>query len=127
MSGSVRGYVPLTLPQLASVVAAGHVALGESVVWAVDDSEDAEYEALCEAAEAAVEPVGELPPDLRRRVVVVVASRGDGRGDGRDREVAWSDVLAVHADLEPIDLDGDELPELGWFGVQEVPDLLAEE
>jgi hypothetical protein len=34
-------------------------------------------------------------------------------------------VVSVHADAEDVDPADANLPELGWYAVQEIPDLLA--
>jgi hypothetical protein len=34
-------------------------------------------------------------------------------------------VAAVHADPEPVDPASEDLPDLGWYAVQEIEELLA--
>jgi hypothetical protein len=110
----VRVYVPATLRALGEYVAQGQVPAGDRFV-AEDDSEDAEYDALTEAADAAT-----LLLDGPGRRVVVVA-------DVPDPDAAFPTTLvdAVHADTEPVDPSAEVLPELGWYAVQEIPDLLG--
>jgi hypothetical protein len=110
----MRVYVPTTLRALAEQVAQGQVPAGDRFV-AEDESEDAEYDALAEAADAAAR----LLDGPGRRVVVVA--------DVPDADAAFPMRLvdAVHADTEPVDPADDELPELGWYAVQELPDLLG--
>jgi hypothetical protein len=111
----VRVYLPSTIPLLEGFMAAGQVSSGGDRYLAADDSEDAEYDALAEAATAAAE----LLDGPGRRVVVVA--------DVADPDAAFptSLVVAVHADTEDVDPASDDLPELGWYAVQEIPDLLA--
>jgi hypothetical protein len=110
----VRVYVPTTLAALAADLAAGRVAGGERFV-AADESEDAEYATLAEAADAA----GVLLDGPGRRVVVV-ADVADPDGPFPIRLVA-----AVHADTRDVDPHDEDLPDLGWYAVQELPELLA--
>jgi hypothetical protein len=110
----VRVYVPATQALLAGFVEAGHVPAGERFV-AADDSEEAEYDALVAAAEAAADLL-----DAPGRRVVVVADVPDV-----DAAFAMSLVASVHADTEDVDPHGEDLPDLGWFATQEIPDLLA--
>lgn len=112
---SLRRYVPTTLPALAEHARAGAVPVTPDAVLAADDSEDAEYEALLLAADASAEMVAGLPDGQRRRVVVVVE---EAAGDA----VALRRVLALHAD--PAD-DADPDEDLGWYGTQELGDLVA--
>jgi hypothetical protein len=53
--------------------------------------------------------------------VVVVADVPDA-----DAAFPMSLVAAVHADTEPVDARDPDLPDLGWYAVQEVPDLLRD-
>jgi hypothetical protein len=110
----MRVYAPATLALLGEYVANGQVPAGDRFV-AEDESEDAEYEALNEAATAAA-----LLLDGPGRRVVVVADLVDP-----DAAFPVSEVDAVHADTEPVDPTDDALPELGWFAAQEIEDLLA--
>jgi hypothetical protein len=110
----MRVYVPATLGALAGFVDDGQVPVGDRFV-AEDESEEAEYAALSAAADAALTLL-----DASRRRVVVVA-------DVPDAGLAFpiSLVAAVHADSEPVDPGDSDLPELGWYAAQEIPDLLA--
>jgi hypothetical protein len=110
----VRVYLPTTLSGLAAWVSSGQVAAGGDRYVAADETEEAEYDALAEAAAAAA---GLLDGPGRR--VVVVAEVPDPDGAFPMRLVA-----AVHADTEDVDPGAGDLPELGWFAVQELPDLL---
>jgi hypothetical protein len=109
----VRVYVPATLTMLADLVARGQVDAGDRFV-AEDESEEAEYDALAEAAEAAA---GLLDGPGRR--VVVVADVPDP-----DAAFPFDLVAAVHADTEDVDPAADDSPDLGWYAVQEIGDLL---
>jgi len=111
----VRVYLPTTLARLATSVAAGQVPADGDRYVAADESEEAEYDALAEAATAATE----LLDGPGRRVVLVA--------DVPDADAAFptSLVVAVHADTEDVDPARDDLPELGWYAVQEIPDLLG--
>ena len=104
----------MTLSGLAASVASGRVAAGGDRYVAADETEESEYDALAEAASAAS---GLLDGPGRR--VVVVADVPDP-----DSVVPMRLVAAVHADTEDVDPTAGDLPELGWFGVQELPDLL---
>jgi hypothetical protein len=108
-------YLATTVSGLAAAVERGLVpADGERYV-AADESEEAEYEALAEAATAAA---GLLDGPGRR--VVVVADVPDA-----DAAFPMSLVAAVHADTEDVDPTSGDLPELGWYAVQEIPELLG--
>ncbi|MET3963027.1 hypothetical protein ABIE44_002961 [Marmoricola sp. OAE513] len=111
----MRVYVPTTVAGLAAYVRSGSVPSTAERFVPVDDSEEAEYEALAEAAEVAT---GLLEEDGRR--VVIVA-------DVEDEDAAFplSQVEAVHADTEDVDPGEDDLPDLGWFATQEIPDLIG--
>lgn len=111
----MRIYVPTTVAGLAAYVRADAVPSTADRFVADDDSEEAEYEALAEAAEAAAA----LLDEPGRRVVIVA--------DVSDEDAAFPIELidAVHADTDDIDPGSDELPELGWFGAQEIDDLIG--
>jgi hypothetical protein len=111
----VRVYVPATLGTLAGFLASGQVPADADRFVAAGETEEAEYDALAEAASAAAE----LLDGPGRRVVVV--------GDVPDPDAAFpmSLVAAVHADTEDVDPASVELPDLGWYAVQEIPDLLG--
>jgi hypothetical protein len=112
---SLRRYCATTLPALADHVRAGQLPVPADAVLARDESEDAEYEALVQAADASAALVAGLPDGQRRRVVVVTeATSGE--------LVPLSRVLSVHADATD-DADPDE--DLGWYATQELEDLLA--
>jgi hypothetical protein len=110
-----RLYLPAVLADLATLEAAGRLALPGGAVGAADDTEDAEYDALVAAAESSAALVAGLGAGLRRRVVLVVEVAGS------PAEIALSDVVAVHAD--PAD-DTDPDDDLGWYATQEIADLL---
>jgi hypothetical protein len=116
-----RLYLPATLRELARLDRVGSLHVGDDVVLAPDDSEDAEYDALMTAAETSAVLAAELDPGERRRVVIVadVPSLGDS--------VDLADVVAVHADAHDLtpSADPDDLEDLGWYATQEIPDLLS--
>jgi hypothetical protein len=116
-----RLYVPATLRHLARLDQAGSLRVGDDVVVATDDSEDAEYDALMTAAETSASLAAELDPGERRRVVVVAEVPAVGGS------VSLADVVAVHADATdvPAGADPADLDDLGWYATQEIPDLLA--
>lgn len=104
-----RIYVPTTLAELADFHAAGEVPADADRFVAPDDAEDSEYLALMTAADASRES------GARRRVVVVAEV------DDEDGPAPLRTWVAVHADAAP-DVHDDDEP--GWFGVQEIPQLL---
>ena len=116
-----RLYVPATVHQLAKLEQAGTLTVGDDVVLAPDDSEDAEYDALMTAAETSAVLAAELEPGERRRVVVVAEVAALAAS------VSLSDVVAVHADADdlPNDADPEDLEDLGWYATQEISDLLG--
>ena len=105
-----RLYLPSSLELLARLHA-GQPLTTDTAVEADDDSEDAEYAALLEAAETSAGIVGAG----RRRVVVVaeVARRGD--------PVTVREVAAVHVDTEEGAAPDDDL---AWFATQEIGQLV---
>jgi len=111
----VRVYVPATLAALAGFAASGQVPADADRFVATEETEEAEYDALTEASIAA----SELLDGPGRRVVVV--------GDVPDPDAAFpmSLVAAVHADTEDVDPASEDLPDLGWYAVQEIPDLIG--
>jgi hypothetical protein len=116
-----RVYVPATVHLLAELDHAGRLPVGDEVVIATDDSEDAEYDALMTAASASAVLAGELDPGERRRIVIVAEV------SALQVTVDLADVVAVHADADdvPTDADPDALGDLGWYATQEIPDLLG--
>lgn len=115
-----RLYLPATLHVLAKLDGHGSIPVGDDVVIASDDSEDAEYDALMTAAETSALLVGELDTGEKRRVVIV-AEVG-----AVSATVLLSDVVAVHADPDDVadGADPEALGDLGWYATQEIPDLL---
>lgn len=111
----MRIYIPTTIAGLAAYVRSGSVPSTAERIVAVDDTEEAEYEALSEAADSAA---GLLDEPGRR--VVLVADVAD-----EDAAVPMDLVDAVHADTDDIDPADDDLPDLGWFGTQEIDDLIG--
>ncbi len=109
-----RVYRPLTLAGLRDLVATGTLSADPDTIVAEGDDEAAEYAALMTAADASAA----LLTGPGRRVVVVAEV------DDPDREVAFADVVAVHADVRdrPVGADPDE--DLAWFATQEIDDLL---
>lgn len=112
---SVRVYVPSTLAALAGILADGVVPAGDERFVAVDETEEAEYAALLEAADVSA---GLLEGPGRR--VVIVAELDDP-----DAAVPLPLVRAVHADSEDVDPGDPDLPDLGWYAAQELADLLG--
>ena len=110
-----RAYLPSTLSDLARDWERPGPTATDRVV-AEEESEEAEYAALMGAADLSAERVAGAPDGARRRVVVVVESGADPTAP------RWSEVVAVHAD-DHDDADPDD--ELGWWAIQEVPDLLS--
>jgi hypothetical protein len=139
---STRVYVPTTLGGLTRCVADGGIGptpvhahavtawLRES--WPEGDQEEWEYAALMAAAEDAA---AALTEDDRPRRVVLVADVDDVTEGRESTEVSVDSaipmrlVAAVHADTDDVDLappaDPSSLGDLGWFGVQEIGDLIA--
>ena len=107
---SVRAYVPATFDLLARFHAEGEVPTAGAVI-ATDDSEDAEYAALVEAAEVSSGMSGG-----GRRVVVVAEVPHEGA------VAPLADVASVHVDTHD-GADADE--DLAWFATQEIPHLLG--
>ena len=109
-------------PCTAGEAGAGRLlTVGDDVVLAPDDSEDAEYDALMTAAETSAVLAAELEPGERRRVVVVAEVAALAAS------VSLADVVAVHADADdlPNDADPEDLEDLGWYATQEISDLLG--
>ena len=112
-----RVYVPLTLDALGAAHAEDAVVATDDVVVAVDDSEDEEYAALMTAADVSAALAG---PTGRRVVLVAELDRVPEAGDRIPRK-RW---VAVHADDAERGADADPDDDLGWFGVQEIPQLV---
>lgn len=116
----MRVWVPLRLDELAEHHASSSVPPGqERVVVAAGEehAEEAEYDALLEAAAlSSARHDGAASQPVRR--VVLVAEVPDGTDP--DAALSMSQVVAVHADTAT-GATGD----LGWYGVQEVPYLLS--
>jgi hypothetical protein len=112
----LRVYVPATLTVLAELAARGELPASADRFVPADDTEEAEYDALGEAAAASAALLG----GTGRRVVVVAEL------DDPDGPVPLTLVAAVHADTDDVDPAAAGLPDLGWFAVQEIPDLLAD-
>jgi hypothetical protein len=136
---TVRVYVPATMGALAQFVEDG--GIGPSPVhahavtdwlresWPDGDDEEWEYAALMAAAdEAAAALTGE---DRPRRVVLVaeveaVTEDQESTEVTVDSAIGMRLVQALHADTTDVDRSKPEsLGDLAWFGVQEIPDLLA--
>lgn len=111
----MRVYVPATLDLLREYVGSGVVPADADRFLAPDEDEESEYAALEEAADASAALLGG-----RGRRVVLVAEVGDA-----DAAVPLREVVAVHADTEEVATEAADLPDLGWFATQEIPDLLA--
>jgi hypothetical protein len=143
-----RVYVPASWELLAALTSGPvHLPAGRAVTETVrrelagSDEEELEYAAL---QAAAADALGLVVPERPRRVVLAVdadVSAGDISEVTLRSDVALADVAAVHVDgpdavddvaaaaAAPDDeslvdraLDHD----LGWYAVQELPDLLAE-
>ena len=136
---SIRIYIPATLTGLAGFLGDGGV--GPAPVraravtawlrqeWPEADDEEWEYAALMAAADASLGLLTEEDPPRR---VVVVAEADDLIEDPEstattvDSAIPLRLVHAVHADTVDTDPSRPEqLGDLGWFGVQEIPHLLA--
>ena len=112
-----RIYVPTTLHDLASHLAAGEIpgSVGGHVADAED--EDSEYAALMNAARSSATLL-----DGPGRRVVIVAERPDQQTPSAP--IPMEHVVAVHADTEDRAPDDDPDDDLAWFATQEIPDLL---
>ena len=139
---SVRIYVPATLTLLGQYLGEG--GIGPAPVraravtawlreaWPEADEEEWEYAALMAAADDSAGMLGEDDPP--RRVVLAVdveavTEREDSSLVEVDSAFGFALVRAVHADSEDIRgaaYDPDEHGDLGWYAVQEIPDLLLE-
>lgn len=110
----IRVYVPSTFAELAELHAAGSVPTGDGV-RAGDTSEEAEYDALLDAAVASAERASATADPRRVVLAVDVATPGVS--------APWRDVASVHVDLEPGAEPDDDL---AWHATQEVPFLLGD-
>jgi hypothetical protein len=112
----IRVYVPTTLAGLAALRDNGSLPPSTERYVADGDSEEQEYAALVAAA---ADSAALLAGAGRRVVVVAEVADPDGA-------VPLRDVVAVHADPQerPADADPDE--DLGWYGTQEIDQLLHE-
>ena len=136
---STRVYVPATLGSLARFTGEGGIgptpvhahAVTEwlRAAWPEADEEEWEYAALMAAADASLALLTE--EDLPRRVVVVAEAADFIEDPGStaltvDSAIPMRAVHAVHADTVDINPSvPEQLGELGWFGVQEISDLLG--
>ncbi len=139
---SVRIYIPATLTSLAKFLADGGIGpapvraravtswLRES--WPEAEEDEWEYAALMAAADDSVALL--TADDPPRRVVLAadvdaVVEHEDSSLVEVDSAFGFSLVKAVHADTDDLErgatYDPDELGDLGWYAVQEIPDLLA--
>ena len=112
-----RVYLPLTIAGLAAADAAGEVVATDDLVVAPDETEEEEYAALMTAADVSAALAG---PTGRRVVLVAELDRVPEAGDRIPRK-RW---VAVHADDAERGVDADPDDDLGWFGVQEIPQLV---
>lgn len=108
----MRVYLPLTLDSLAAAVEAGTVPADVEKVVAEDESEESEYAALMGAADASAA----LLAGSGRRVVLAADVVEVA---GAVPKKSWA---AVHVDTED---DADPDDDLAWYGIQEIPDVLA--
>lgn len=136
---SRRVWLATTVEGLGSWLQAGQVPIAEGhavtaalrAAWPDGNDEDWEYAVLLAAAEEAAALL--LAPG--RRVVVVVEAASVTEKDGTsvtlDQPEAWRRVVAVHADPPdarvPPRAAAEDQPDLGWYAVQEVPQLLIDD
>ena len=141
---TVRVYVPAGLAALERFSEEG--GIGPSPVhahavtdwlrasWPEADDEELAYAALMAAADDAAATLAASSPDREerpRRVVLVaevqhVTEDRESTAVTVDSAIAMRLVQAVHADTEDVDpTTAQELGDLAWFGVQEIPDLLV--
>ena len=144
---TVRVYVPATLAALERFSAEG--GIGPSPVrahaatewlrasWPEADEDELAYAALMAAADDSAvllaDAARDFPddPDRPRRVVLVaeverVTEDPESTTVGIDTAIAFRLLQAVHVDTQDVDVASPEdLGDLGWFGVQEIPDLLG--
>jgi hypothetical protein len=133
---SVRVYVPANLEVLARFAEEG--GIGPSPVhahavttwlresWPEAEEDEWEYAALTAAADDAAGLLDGRP----RRVVLVAEVDRVTEGDEStavtvDTAIPMRLVQAVHADTADVEpAAAENLEDLAWFGVQEIPDLL---
>jgi hypothetical protein len=109
---SVRVYIPATLADLAAYAQAGEVPADAARLTAPEETEDAEYATLMEAAAASR---ARLSGPGRRVVLVAEAASVEGA-------VSMDRVVAVHVDVAE---DADEDDDLAWYATQEIADLIS--
>jgi len=110
-----RVYVPTTLAGLARLRDDGSLAASGERYVADGNVEEQEYAALMAAA---ADSAALLGGPGRRVVVVAEVTDPDG-------VVALRDVVAVHADPEDRAAGADPDEDLGWYGTQELDQLLS--
>jgi hypothetical protein len=110
----MRCYVPATVDLLRLLAQGGLLPDDVERVEAAADDEEAEYDALMDAAVAAAS----LLDGPGRRVVVVAEV------DSAVAPISLSDVVAVHCDVEDRPADADPDDDLAWFATQEIPGLV---
>jgi len=143
---TVRVFVPASLGALARFTEEG--GIGPSPVrahavtawlresWPEADEDEWAYAALTAAADDAATylaaSLAASPDEERPRRVVLVADVEQVTEDpgstvvSVDSAISMRLVQAVHADTDDVDPTAPEdLGDLGWFGVQEISDLLA--
>ncbi len=134
----MRVYVGSNLDALSGHLADGGVGpsplLGHAVTqwlreqWPDASEEEWEYAALMAAADDSLAWLG---PDARpRRVVLVAEVEGltedrESTGVQVDSAIPLRLLQAVHADTEDLDPAASDPGDLGWFAVQEIPDLIG--
>jgi hypothetical protein len=127
----VRVYVPLAWSDLRALqdgpvrVEQAHAVTADvRRELGTDDDEELEYAVL---GAAAADAVGLVTPEHPRRLVVVAdlpAEPLELSAVALQGELALKDLLAIHAD-PPGRRTGDaEDQDLGWYGVQEIDQLL---
>ena len=140
---SHRVFVPATLTDLARYAEEGGIGpapvRGHAVTgwvrdaWPEAEEEQWSYTALMAAADDSAERVHESRAEGEhpRRVVLVVEVESmtedhESSSVSIGSAVALRLVRAVHADTEDVDVTSpQELGDLAWYGVQEIPALLA--
>ena len=130
-------YIPSSLAGLAQLTEDG--GIGPAPVrahgvtqwlrqsWPEADEDEWAYAALMAAADDSAAAL--TPEDIPRRLVLVaevddVTEEGESTGVSVDTAIALRRLDAVLADTGDVDPTSTDLGDLGWFGVQEIPDLL---